>query len=262
MKKKFLLLTVAVLTAMSMMALTYQVTVPAGTNKCYIAGAMNGWSHTEMNRVDATHYTINIDGATTAQGYKYCSGPSWDYEELTATGGGVSNRAYSPNDVVEKWKAVYGQALNYTTYTDFSLRHPWNGEEWSDKEMTSKGGGVFELHEFWGAEGANVSSSCGNVVPNWIQNISGGDGIEKGAEVLFVLKVTAPEAFTLTVSKNTSINAPAEGNLSAANGRINCPVENFVIYNTIGMNVTAQNGNLKGLYIVKYNGKAASILVK
>ncbi len=26
----------------------YTVNVPAGTNKCYIAGEMNGWTHQEM----------------------------------------------------------------------------------------------------------------------------------------------------------------------------------------------------------------------
>jgi hypothetical protein len=43
-------------------------------------------------------------------GYKYCSGPSWDYEELTAEGGNVADRTYSENDVVAKWKAVYEPA--------------------------------------------------------------------------------------------------------------------------------------------------------
>ena len=85
----------------------YNVTVPEGTKACYIAGAMNGWSQEEMTKVDDTHYTISIKGATTEMAYKYCSGPSWDYEELTAEGGTVSDRAYSENDTVAKWKAVY-----------------------------------------------------------------------------------------------------------------------------------------------------------
>ena len=87
---------------------TYNVTVPAGTKACYIAGEMNGWSQQEMTKVDETHYTITIATATTAMKYKYCSGPSWDYVEMQADGvTDVQDRTYSANDVVESWKAVY-----------------------------------------------------------------------------------------------------------------------------------------------------------
>ena len=87
---------------------TYNVTVPAGTKACYIAGEMNGWSQQEMTKVDETHYTITIAEATTAMKYKYCSGPSWDYVEMLADGvSDVQDRTYSANDVVEAWKAVY-----------------------------------------------------------------------------------------------------------------------------------------------------------
>ena len=89
---------------------TYNVTVPAGTKACYIAGEMNEWKHQEMTKVDETHYTITIAEATTAMGYKYCSGPSWDYVEKTASGDEVANRIYSANDVVESWLAVYEPA--------------------------------------------------------------------------------------------------------------------------------------------------------
>ena len=87
--------------------LVYSVTVPAGTNACYIAGEMNGWSHAEMNKVDDTHYTLEIVGATQAMKYKYCSGPAWDYVEKSATGEELQDRTYSANDVVASWAAVY-----------------------------------------------------------------------------------------------------------------------------------------------------------
>ena len=87
---------------------TYNVTVPAGSKACYIAGEMNGWSQQEMTKVDETHYTITIAEATTAMKYKYCSGPSWDYVEMQADGvSDVQDRTYFANDVVESWKAVY-----------------------------------------------------------------------------------------------------------------------------------------------------------
>ena len=87
--------------------LTYSVTVPAGTNACYIAGEMNSWSHVEMTKVSDTHYTLEIAGATQAMKYKYCSGPDWAYVEKTATGEELQDRTYSTNDVVAAWAAVY-----------------------------------------------------------------------------------------------------------------------------------------------------------
>ena len=87
--------------------LTYSVTVPAGTNACYIAGEMNSWSHVEMTKVSDTHYTLEIVGATQAMKYKYCSGPDWAYVEKTATGEELQDRTYSANDVVAAWAAVY-----------------------------------------------------------------------------------------------------------------------------------------------------------
>lgn len=91
--------------------LTYNVTVPAGSKGCYIAGDMNSWSFTEMTKVDDTHYTITIDGATADQTYKYASSGEWKYVEVKEDGGDVDNRTYSENDVVAKWKAMPGVYL-------------------------------------------------------------------------------------------------------------------------------------------------------
>ena len=90
---------------------TYNVTVPAGTKACYIAGEMNEWKHQEMTKVDETHYTITIATATATMKYKYCSGPDWAYVEMQADGvTDVQDRTYAANDVVEAWKAVYEPA--------------------------------------------------------------------------------------------------------------------------------------------------------
>ena len=105
--KKIFTFFAALACAMSMSALKYNVTVPEGTKVCYIAGEMNGWGHTEMTKVDDTHFTLELASATPAMKYKYCSGPGWAYVEKTADGGDVADRAYTPNDVVEAWAAVY-----------------------------------------------------------------------------------------------------------------------------------------------------------
>lgn len=99
--------------AKELVTLTYNVTVPEGTNTCYIVGEMNGWAFTnEMTKVDDTHYTITLDSVHDGMGYKYCSGPDWAYEEVTAEGESVGNRTYSENDVVAAWKGIYTAVEN------------------------------------------------------------------------------------------------------------------------------------------------------
>ena len=103
--------------------LTYNVTVPAGTPACYIAGEMNSWTLTEMTKVDDTHYTITIDGATTAHKYKYACADSWDYVELKADGSSVDDRTYNAKDVVAKWSKPDTYTIAGTPATVF-------GKEW------------------------------------------------------------------------------------------------------------------------------------
>lgn len=83
--------------------LTYTVTVPEGTEKCYIAGDMNSWSFTEMTPQGNNVFSITIDGATDAHKYKYACQESWDYVEKQANGEDVGDRTYSANDKVAKW---------------------------------------------------------------------------------------------------------------------------------------------------------------
>ena len=105
--KKIFTLFAALACVMSMSAVTYNVTVPAGTKACYIAGGMNSWSFTEMTKVDDTHYTLDLPTATEAMKYKYCSGPGWAYVEKDASGNEIGDRTYSATDVVKKWASVY-----------------------------------------------------------------------------------------------------------------------------------------------------------
>lgn len=109
--KKITLLGALMGLTMAANALVYNVTVPTGTNECYIAGEMTSWSHQKMSKVDDTHYTIDIADATQTQKYKYCSGPDWAYTEKTADGQDVQDRTYNANDVVAKWAAIYDPSV-------------------------------------------------------------------------------------------------------------------------------------------------------
>ena len=100
----------------SSIGLSYNVTVPAGTYACYIAGTMNNWwSQQAMTKVDATHYTLSIPAATVNDTYKYCSGPAWIYVEKDGYGNEMSNRTYSANDLVAQWASVYSDVKNITS---------------------------------------------------------------------------------------------------------------------------------------------------
>jgi chitodextrinase len=90
---------------------TYNVTVPAATLACYIAGEMNNWTQQPMNKVDNTHYRLIIPNALTAHAYKYCSGPDWTYVEKDNTGADIQNRVYTPADVVQAWASVYDPSV-------------------------------------------------------------------------------------------------------------------------------------------------------
>lgn len=104
MKRNLIIITL-LMASRVVFALTYNVTVPAGTKACYIAGEMNNWSQQPMSKVDETHYTLEIATATITNKYKYCSGPTWTYVEDIA-----DNRSYTANDVVSSWAAIYDPA--------------------------------------------------------------------------------------------------------------------------------------------------------
>ncbi len=105
---------------------TYTVTVPNGTNACFIAGEMTGWNQLQMTQQSTNVFTITIPYATTAQQYKYCSGPAWNFTEVSAGGGNVSNRTYSVSDVVVRWAIVWNFTNNIVpTVSSGSIERHW-----------------------------------------------------------------------------------------------------------------------------------------
>lgn len=110
MKRNLLTLILCVATSLIMNAVTFNVTVPAGTRACYIAGDFNGWdagNAVEMTASGTNTFTLTLDDVTdadVAKGYKYLSGQDWAYVEKGASGEEISNRtAVSAMDVVASW---------------------------------------------------------------------------------------------------------------------------------------------------------------
>ncbi len=181
--KRTLLSMMGAIIALSASALTYNVTVPEGTNACYIAGSMNGWTHQEMNKVDDTHYTIEIAEATEADEYKYCSGPDWKYEELKADGSGMDNRKYSANDVVAQWAAVYGETV--VTGITYNVTVPegtnacyiagtMNG--WTHQEMTKVDDTHYKI-EMPEATSADLYKYCSGPSWDYVELQANGGGV-------------------------------------------------------------------------------------
>lgn len=120
--KRIFTYALALMSVFSMKAadVVFNVTVPEGTNSCWIVGNFNGWNNNDKKctKVDATHYTITMDDATWSAGittanleYKYLSGGGdWAYVEKNADGTEMSNRTFTASptsDVVAKWASVW-----------------------------------------------------------------------------------------------------------------------------------------------------------
>lgn len=116
-------------------AATFNVTVPTGTNECWLTGnfklisGTNNWdaSYYRMIKIDNTHFSLDISDLEIAMSgqtlstirYKYLNGPTdWAYVEKDASGNDIAVRAYvTGNDVVLKWGIVYMPSVNIRVYT-------------------------------------------------------------------------------------------------------------------------------------------------
>lgn len=270
--KKILLSLVALFATVSLVsALTYNVTVPAGTNECYIVGNFPSqkWTHIKMTKKTATTYTIKIADATEASEYKYCSGPNWMYVEKTASGTEVANRTWvSGGDNVEKWAKVYDSGVqivraDLTFKIQISTVTPtiwwWGGDidgptmPWIARpEMTAAGNNWF-TYSFSQVDVTNGLS---------IQIF---DGDTKIVDSDVVGSFTASKCFDSTGAETTCpvtaiSEAAFDAAVVAANGTISADAD-FSIINLAGVDVTAQNGSLvAGAYIVKLANGAAQVV--
>lgn len=92
-------------------AVTFNVKVPKGTQKCYVCGDFNNWNADnapEMTSAGDDLFTLDMpDVSDVSGGFKYLCGRSWDYVEKDANGGEVSNRTTIGNpDIVATWRNV------------------------------------------------------------------------------------------------------------------------------------------------------------
>ena len=96
--------------------LVFNVTVPAGTENCYIVGSFNEWGKfVAMEKTGDNNFTISIDNLKKSEvKYKYTCGEGWDYVEMQADKvTDVQDRSYTANDVVAAWKSTPSTTVTY-----------------------------------------------------------------------------------------------------------------------------------------------------
>jgi hypothetical protein len=115
MKKRFLpfLLLIFISSMSFAQTHTLKVTVPEATVVCYVAGDFNGWdpSSDEMNKVSDSPkvFTLDIevpDSLVASTKYKYCAGPSWDYQQTRSADFYLSGMD-ADGDTIEAFNAIY-----------------------------------------------------------------------------------------------------------------------------------------------------------
>lgn len=281
MKKLLLLLFVSALISLNVAAqgLTYNVTVPSGTNACYIAGEMTGWSHMPMDKVDDTHYTITIAGSNAGQGYKYCSGPNWGYEERWADGSPRANRSYTASDVVEKWLAVYVptapkidiKIMAKTPWTTTNL-HIWGdaSTSWPGVVMNQMNNSVVWEYTIPQVSRVNIifnngsgtqTADINNVTANGCYEVFD-DGSYNTVDCNSLLIISAAESQV----KPAVIVSGLDSQLSVElTGKANASVYTLqgALVNSAEFENTFTFRNLKaGMYLVNINGEVHKALVK
>lgn len=284
MKKQLLFLVAMFVSLTTIAQVTYNVTVPAGTNGCYIAGNFSApypsWGQIEMTKVDDTHYTITISNATTSNKYKYCSGPAWNYEEKQADcTSKVEDRTYNANDVVECWASVWVPAAPKVDI-NIKVKSPWpniNLHFWGDASTSWPGVAMTQInnstiYEYTINQVANVSIIFNNGSGKQTANINNvtssrcyevfSDGTYTTADCNSLLIISATESTEKSQLIFNSI--PSQLTLEIA-GKSNASLYTLqgALINKVEFENTYTFTNLKaGMYLLDVNGKTYKALVK
>ncbi len=187
-------------------SLTFNVTVPAGTEACYICGEWDWSSFKEMTKVDATHYTLEVAGAEKTHEYKYACKADWAYAEVREAdeNGNTNRKAWTASDEVTAW--------NKPTYTVAGDSEAAFGTTWDPSntanDMTLEGG----LYKW---TKTNVALYKNTVIKfQVVKNHDWGQGQWPGNNNDWELKdgITADGLYTITITfkeADKTINATA-----------------------------------------------------
>ena len=159
----------------------------------------------------------------------------------------------------------------------FSLAYGEQGKAgWAFPEFTDSGdGNKFILDMTLPADITNLScyvgyNNGGTGNPTWTAGksetilMSSIANVTAGAKGQFSLYKDSPSKnwyLSFTLDTATALDKISTASIYALNGTIYAS-GNLEIFTLTGLNVTSENGNLKGAYIVKVDGKVSKIMVK
>ena len=183
--------------------LTYTVTVPAGTENCYLVGAMNGWdveNPIEMTKQGENVFTTTLEGVATTDEYKYISQKgSWDYADVQD-----ANRTWTANDVVTAWKdplatnvhLVGNMFANWDKTPDKEFRKATKDATTASIVVTLEADKDYELKVRRGDDWTSCTSKITNTVSNLQFSTSNNDNCK--------MKTTVAGDYTFTWTISSS----------------------------------------------------------
>ncbi len=249
--------------------LTYSVTVPAGTKAFYICGTMTGWSTFEpMIKIDETHYSISISGATPADEYKYSSGPGWGYSDVVQP-----NRTYSPNDVVTGWQSTYDPAVAAVdvvydvTVPSTNTCYIWgNCTSWAGVEMTKISNTHFTITLHIDPSLKNGYKYSPDATLDHVELTAGGSAVYRSYSANDV--VAKWQGLSTSLAELDAIGARVF--VSGSSVKVYIPFGEVQIFNIMGVKVEAASVSdefvskplAAGLYIVVINGVSTKIEIR
>ncbi len=200
--------------------LTYTVTVPAGTENCYLVGAMNGWdvaNPIEMTKQGENVFTTTLEGVATTDEYKYISQKgTWDYADVQE-----SNRTWTANDVVTAWKdplatnvhLVGNMFANWDKTPDKEFRKATKDATTASIVVTLEANKDYELKVRRGDDWTSCTSKITNTVSNLQFSTSNNDNCK--------MKTTVAGDYTFTWTISSSKLAVTYPTICAITATVN-----------------------------------------
>ena len=179
-------------------SLTFNVTVPAGTEACYICGAWDWNTFKPMEKVDATHYTLKVAGAEKTHEYKYACKADWAYAEVREAdeNGNTNRKGWTASDEVTAW--------NKPTYTVAGDSEAAFGTTWDPTNTANDMALEGDLYKW---TKTNVALYANTVIKfQVVKNHDWGQGQWPGQNNDWELKegIAADGLYTITITFNES----------------------------------------------------------
>lgn len=253
----------------------YKVSVPAGTQMCYIASDLNGWNFKPMAYSGSNTFSITISSDSKVR-YKYSCGPDWSCNETLANGASAGNRTHSTSDQVPRWKdtfipsfasidfSMYGEnTLAAVKTLTFTLENEWTNENLDTLKTALGNNDNITNITFENVISADVTDNYfSNINPNCLIYIPSGTAPDSWKNAII-----ENEAKTITLSDKKAFNCP--NTITATDGATytrECYIDGgweSIIFPFAVTGITDKNNeNAKGLFTFEKFGEKTDNTIK